>query len=329
MKTVISHKKLSWLVAAACLVLLAQPSAYPAVEDYRILVNSHPALTHQYTFEGTSPLADKKGTSPVTMYPAAGSLPDITAGFDLLNSTAIRFTATNGLVNTLAAGDANAVYLGTNFSFEIIFRVDESNSTAPDNGGVAKLSWLLSTRSDDNNQRGYLLFQGQPYLLPVAGDGSGLTSVMGNAFNGGNNSNRVAEAVVAGHWYYVAGSHDTDLVAQRTTWVNYIADLTAGQTTLTRVGPHTNDAGSYAPVGHTRFGIGTRYDGLGFARYAIEEVDLYCSNALSQVTFQSHLNALVTPPTLLITSVGYNANQDQLTLVWNSLPGAIYTIENT
>ena len=34
------------------------------------------------------------------------------------------------------------------------------------------------------------------------------------------------------------------------------------------------------------------------------------------------------PPTITISSANYDANNDQLTLIWNSVPGATYTIEN-
>lgn len=35
------------------------------------------------------------------------------------------------------------------------------------------------------------------------------------------------------------------------------------------------------------------------------------------------------PPTITISSASYDANNDQLTLSWNSVPAATYTIENT
>ena len=35
------------------------------------------------------------------------------------------------------------------------------------------------------------------------------------------------------------------------------------------------------------------------------------------------------PPAIIITQSSYDANNDQLTLIWNSTPGATYTIENT
>ncbi len=299
-----SHCNKAWrAIAAFCVLLmlaLLPTSSHATVKQYRVNHKNDPNLTHQWTFEGSSPLADKKGIAPANMYPAGASA-NLQPGYNPADSRGIQFgdvstAGANGLITISGngAGNPNAVYLTTNYAFEIIFRAEEAASTAPNAGGVDKLSWLLCARSDDNTRRAYLLFQGE--IGTTTGNGSGLGSIVGNSFGNAANGNRVATSLVAGHWYYVAGSYDT-IPGVTTTQTHYIADLTAGETTLTVVGPVTTPVGSTAPNNEAvRFGIGTRYDGLGFARFNIEEVDLYTSNKLDQATFQAHLNDLLAAP---------------------------------
>lgn len=243
-------------IAAFCvLVMLAllPTSSFATVKSYRVLHKNNTNVTHHWTFEGNTPLNDKRGTSALIKNPNTGA-PEIVGGYNPADSKALLLSGTNGYNNLLANGDPNAVYFGTNIAFEVVFRADQAVHTA--DAGVA---WILNTRSDDNNRRGYLLFQGE---LGAAPGGTGLASVVGNSFGNVANGNRVANALVAGHWYYVAGSYDT-VAGGTTTMTHYIADLTAGETTLTVVGPVTTPAGSTAPVNeHVRLGIGNRYDGV-------------------------------------------------------------------
>ncbi|NIP94850.1 MAG: hypothetical protein GWO24_15960, partial [Akkermansiaceae bacterium] len=92
-------------------------------------------------------------------------------------------------------------------------------------------AYLISTRV--GGDRGYFLTQGGP--LPSRG--MRLASTMGNLHSDGN-TNVLLQAVTPGAWYYAAGSYRID--GGRVTWTNYVADLTAGQTVLTQVGPFTN-----------------------------------------------------------------------------------------
>lgn len=278
-------------IAAFCvLVMLAllPTSSFATVKSYRVLHKNNTNVTHHWTFEGNTPLNDKRGTSALIKNPNTGA-PEIVGGYNPADSKALLLSGTNGYNNLLANGDPNAVYFGTNIAFEVVFRADQAVHTA--DAGVA---WILNTRSDDNNRRGYLLFQGE---LGAAPGGTGLASVVGNSFGNVANGNRVANALVAGHWYYVAGSYDT-VAGGTTTMTHYIADLTAGETTLTVVGPVTTPAGSTAPVNeHVRLGIGNRYDGVAnYFQGAIEDVALYSSNKMDQAYFQSQLTEVLKAP---------------------------------
>ena len=71
------------------------------------------------------------------------------------------------------------------------------------------------------------------------------------------------------------------------TWTNYVADLTAGESGLTVIGPFTNSGGTY-PQGATPLGIGGRWDGQESFAGFIDEVAFY-NEALPASIFQKHL----------------------------------------
>ncbi|MCH8046792.1 MAG: PEP-CTERM sorting domain-containing protein [Planctomycetes bacterium] len=155
-------------------------------------------------------------------------------------------------------------------------------------GGDWNLGHILATRVDSN--RGYFVIQGSAQEIggTFGVDGDDFSSVIGGSFNV-SNEQTIAETMQADHWYYLAGSYTAAADGSSTTFTNYIADLTAGDTTLTTSGPITV-TGTY-PTGPTPLGIGNRWDAGEAFPGTIDEVNFYDA-ALDASVFQAHLDAL-------------------------------------
>jgi hypothetical protein len=206
------------------------------------------------------------------------------------------------------------ITLGESVSFEAIFQPLQEEIL----GGTWNLGYIVATRV--GGVRGYFLIQGEP----APSEGTVLTSTTGDGHRP-DNTNRILEPVTAGHWYYVAGSYSADIVNGTVTFTNYVADLTAGETVLTAVGPFTNSGGTY-PIGDTTLGIGKRWDSGESFPGLIDEVNLYQAE-LGPAEFQAHLDALTGgAPTFEITGIDYSPADDTVALSWESQAGMVYNL---
>ena len=265
--------------------------------DFKNAAQANPNLIHQWSFDGADPTArraDQKGAAHLIEKGTAANLVYGAAGWDATSDAAKPFRTIPGSDNTPghATFQNTSITLGTAMSFEALFRPTEAQIT----GGSFNLGYILSTRV--GNFRGYFLFQGSP---SAAADGNDLGSTIGSSV-AASNENTLQETIVANNWYYAAGSYTTD--GTNTTFTNYFANLTAGDTTLTTVGPITV-AGSY-PTTATPVGIGGRYDGGEAFPGSIDEVNLFNTN-LSSSDFQAHLTQLAVvpePSTVALLSLG-------------------------
>lgn len=115
------------------------------------------------------------------------------------------------------------------------------------------------------------------------------------------------------NWHHCASVFDNG--AWRVYWDGQLVGTTG--TPLGGIGALPTQTGSSTAASTTEGWLG-----------GLDEVAIY-STALSADAISAHYSALVSPKEFLITSATYDANQDLLTLVWNSVPGAGYTIENT
>ena len=203
-----------------------------------------------------------------------------------------------------------SVTLGDAMSYEILFSPVDSEIS----GGTWNLGYIISARV--GGDRGYFLTQGGP--LPS--NGTKIKSTIGNSHSDPN-TNTVLESFTAGNWYYVAGSYT---VGQgNVTWTNYVADLTAGETTLTVLGPFTNAGGTY-PLVSSELGIGGRWDRQESFSGLIDEVTFY-DEALPGSIFQRHL-ALLTGKRI---ALAVEAEGEDLVLTWGSTPGKRYNVRSS
>ena len=90
------------------------------------------------------------------------------------------------------------------------------------------------------------------------------------------NQNLILETIEADHWYFVSGSYVIN-DDNTTTFTNYIADLSAGENILKRIGPFTNSGGPY-PTGGSPVGIGGRWDAGESFPGQIDEINIYNSD---------------------------------------------------
>lgn len=273
-------------ILSLALVAGIHQEAEAATINLQSAAQANPNLLHQWSFDGADPTArraDQEGTAHLNEVGVAANLVYGAAGWDATSDAAAPFRTIPG--SDFGASNASfqnsSITLGNAMSFEVLFRPTEAQIT----GGSFNLGYILSTRVGTN--RGYFLLQGS---AGGAADGNDLASMIGNPF-GASNENTLQETIVANNWYYAAGSYTTDGI--NTTFTNYFANLTAGDTTLTTVGPIVV-AGSY-PTTATPVGIGGRWDGAGEAfPGSIDEVNLYNTN-LSGAAFQANLNQLLIP----------------------------------
>ena len=285
-------------LGGACMIALmaAIPmNSHATTADLQEVSQSNPNLIHQWSFDGADNDArrqDASGTAHLDeVAGGTATVADIAygvAGFDGTSDAVTTFREVPGSDSDGGAAFHNdAVTLGSAMSFVVVFQPTEAEIT----GGNFNLGYILATRV--GGDRGYFLFQGsaeQDGEGAFGQDGNDLASVVGSSFNVANEQT-LAETIQAGNWYFAAGSYTTD--GTDTTFTNYLADLTAGDTTLTTVGPVT--VPGMFPTGATPLGIGARWDGPGEAFPGqIDEVNLY-NAVLDENTLQVHLDQLLAP----------------------------------
>jgi hypothetical protein len=299
------------------LLLVMTAGGYASVAEFQAAAASNPDLIHQYTFDGSSEearRADQKGTADLSVQLVGtglvGDLKFAMPGFDL-SSESVMTTRGPGTDNANGAYlRAPAVTWGQTVSFEALFQPTEPEIS----GGQFNLAYVLSTRV--GNDRGYFLTQGGP----IPSTGMRFASSIGNGHNE-SNTNTILSSFIVGNWYYVSGSYT--IGAGNVTWTNYVADLTAGQTALTQVGPFTNSGGTY-PIVSTPLGIGGRWDAQESFPGLIDEVNFYDA-ALAMDDFQEHLNLLTGAGGLALNVV---ASGPDILLTWKSSEGKRYNLRS-
>ena len=264
------------------------------VGEFQDIVQDHPALAHQYTFDGADPFErrqDNRGALELIEQAGGAALvSDILYGVEGFDESSEAVTMFRPLAAGNEFGDgANfripSIALGNEFSFEVIFRPGQETIS----GGAFNLGYILANRI--GNDRGYFLFQGSAEQDDVGAwgvDGNDLASVIGASFNV-SNENTLLEDMEAGDWYYATGSYLWE--NGETTFINCVANLSAGDKELTIVGPITVP-GSYGRE-MAGLSIGGRFDGPGEGFPGdIDEVNLY-GEWVDEGEFEEHLLALL------------------------------------
>ena len=303
-------RNVAFLILTVALLAGLQNIARADIAGLQTAAQAHPDLIHQWTFDGADNFArrqDKKGVAHLDESfggtGTAASLGYDVAGFDGSSQAVSTFRQNPGGDADGHAGFRNpSVTLPPALSYEVVFKPTD----AAISGGPFNYGYILNTREGSN--RGYFLTQGsseQPWTEP----GTEISSNVGGSWSPAN-QNIMVDTLQPDHWYFAAGSYE--IVNADTVFTNYIADLTAGDTTLTATA--TTTAPGVYPTAGAPLGIGTRWDGRESFPGVIDEVNMYDA-ALDGSVFQSHLNELATtaPPSDL-TGDGF-IDFDDLTIL--------------
>jgi len=306
------------LVLFALVAWLANAqSALATVLNMQNLVAANGSLLHHYTFEGATVAQreeDKKGTlhlDPITYGSATASMIQYVTGFDA-TTTAVRTARPGGDLPTDNGGLGGAgLSSGTNYlsvpgtiprlTAEMLVRPDQATLPGT-NDGVGYVAMIREPTGVETT-RGNFLYQGSA----TAANSSRFSAGAGNGFDAAHEQS-IVNPLTPGHWYYYATVFEDVLTVGLTDTkiTSYIADLTAGQTTLTSLGSITVDGiftsggGGTSPLG---VGIGdmrrldtgnppaTQSRPRSAFPGAIDSLALY-GGVITQATLQSHLDAL-------------------------------------
>lgn len=278
------------MIASAIALMLsvgAANLANAAVADLEALQGANPNLEFQYGFEGTddgSRLADGSGNGWTLQRRtgadggdpnAIGFVPGFEAGSQAYEPV---FDAAGRRVGAGLNTISDQVPVAANITAEAVLQLDSYVPQADNEFG----SYALSARPQPGNGRAYFLRQ-----MVESGTDGRITSTFGDTFAD-------APAVLsytAGDWYYLAVSASYNSGANQTTANWYLANLSAGETSLTVISNNTLFQGVYDGV--SQIGIGNFVNGTQeFMDGRIETIAL-TNEVLSQSQLQSHLDALL------------------------------------
>jgi hypothetical protein len=289
--------------AALAVWLAVLGGAEAGILDYQALVQANGSLIHYWNFEGegaSARQADKKGSADLTQqtYGSNPTAVSFTTGWNptgAVAGSAALTTRTGGDRGTGASGaglktaDASSetyLNLPSTMTVEAVFRPDLASLS-----GTDAVAYLVYSRPASGSRGGFL-FQGGT----SSSESGRVSSLIGSSFTSANQQTLLT-SLTPGNWYYAASTFVVS--GGSTTITSYIANLSAGQTTLTAVGSKTV-SGDYigdAPLG---IGLGNFSKVNSNDKYqsafpgAIDEVAIY-GDALDQATLQTHLTALIVP----------------------------------
>jgi hypothetical protein len=174
-----------------------------------------------------------------------------------------------------------SVALPAAFTVEALVRPDLVEA-----GG--SISYAVMAGGQATNNRGY-------FIVGQEGTSSdSLTTIIGDSISQADNVGQTVSAFVPGHWYYVANTYTVS--GSQTTINSYVADLTLGQTSVTRA--VTSQVASGKPLTAAQMAIGG-YVASGTAQEAwsgsIDEVSLF-GRTLTAAEVQSRLDSLYRAP---------------------------------
>jgi len=260
------------LLTASVVSVCSTVTARAAITDLQNTVSANANLIRHYTFEGASDAErrqDKKGSLDMSEV-GGGTLTYAASGFD---ATTDAIDVAGKALNTT----------GTDMTFPTTLTVEAL--MRPD-GTTAQGYVVMAGDLEGSFRRGYFLYQGSP---PTS-DNNDITTTIGD--NEAADAVTLVETLTAGHWYYVANTYSKS--GTQTTINTHIADLTAGETTLTKVTKTVT--GIYPADAELSIGALDWSGGAPLELFdgAIDEVALYGS-VLDTATLQGHLDQILIP----------------------------------
>ena len=272
--------------------VIDQPAARTFAFQLRDGAKGVAPLAFQWSFEGTT-AADRlqntgtgaSATLQAVAYGSEGSTGKIAYGMGLDETTTAMSPQRVGRTSSTAGGallaTTGSVALPTAFTVEALVRPDLVEA-----GG--SIGYAVMAGGQATNNRGY-------FIVGQEGTSSdGLATIIGDSISQADNVGQTVTAFVPGHWYYVANTYTVS--GSQTTIDSYVADVTLGQTTVTRA--VTSQVASGKPLSAAQMALGGFFTS-GTAQEAwsgsIDEVSLF-GRTLSATDVQARLDSLYRAP---------------------------------
>ena len=283
----------------AVLVLGMAGSVFGDTAAYQALVQAESGLQHYYSFDGADNAArraDKKGSADFSEFGSAATPGYGAAGFDGSSDAVTVSSLTNGF-QTGSVVDLDDMAVTVHVLIRPDADIEAHIFQAEDTGGRSYFAIENITTGED--------------LYTAVGTGS--WPVPGRGVYAGNGS------LQTGHWYFLAATYT--IAGGTTDIVTYIADLTAGDTTLTTSPVVNGSNGTYTTASGNAFTVGSAYWDATAYQFdgAIDELAVF-GGAQDTPTIQTYFDGL------LSTNKAWNPNPKNtaediainLTLTWRS-----------
>ena len=290
------------LLPSVWLAIITVPAAAD-VAGLRTEVSATSNLIHHYTFEGATDserLLDQVsggddlsviayGTGSATIGDATG-ISFANAAFDGSTDSLTTYREGNNFAGGAGLSTVSDITLPSTLTVEAVIRP----LSAPIDKGHA----VMVTSAGPGGERGYFIIT-QRTLLADEGNpanyNDSLNTLIGDGYTTSDNNKVMEKPYYPGDWYYVVNTYSHS--GGDTTITSYVANLTRGETTLTKVlngEVASGNYGSSAPLGVGLADISksnpTGPYALAFSGQ-IDEVALY-DTVLGQTTIESHFDAL-------------------------------------
>ncbi|MFM8494421.1 MAG: autotransporter-associated beta strand repeat-containing protein, partial [Planctomycetia bacterium] len=272
-------------------------------------------LVYQWSFEGATAgeRLQNSGTGAnatlqAVAYGSEGSTAKIAYGLGVDETTTAMSPQRLGRLSANAGGalltTSGTVVIPTAFTVEALVRPDLMET-----GG--SIGYAVMAGGAATNNRGY-------FVISQEGAATDSTStIIGDSLSQADNVGRTIAAFVPGHWYYVANTYTVS--SSQTTINSYVADLTAGQMSVTQA--VANQVASGRPLTAAQMAIGG-YFASGTAQEAwsgsIDEVSLF-GRVLTAAEVQGRLDKLYQAPTLVSWSAAASGTALGGSGTWSAL----------
>ncbi|MEN6493311.1 MAG: polysaccharide lyase family 8 super-sandwich domain-containing protein [Thermoguttaceae bacterium] len=275
------------------------------VAQFRQSVAGTSGLIHHYTFEGQSlaqRLEDKVASGAVNLqqmaYGSAGNVDEIVYAFGLDHSTLAlspqRLSAAASGEGGAALASVAALALPRTLSVEALIRPENVETGGQAGYAVMAGGWT-------NSQRAYFVAQVEKQ------PNDALATIIGDSLTESDNRRELPGSLTPGHWYYVVNTYQSD--GANTIINSYLADVTAGETTLRQLLTDALASGSI-PL-DSPLGIGGLFHAGAFQEAwsgSLDEIAFY-DRVLASSELQLHLDALYSqavpePSAVVLLAVG-------------------------
>ncbi len=272
--------------------MLDQPTTRTYAFQLRDTAPASAPLAYRWSFEGATGAERLQNTGTganatlqAVAYGSEGSTARIGYGMGIDETTTAMSPQRIDRLSTGAGGallaTTGSVSIPTSFTVEALVRPDLMET-----GG--SIGYAVMAGGAATNNRGYFVVNQEGAASDT------MSTIVGDSISQTDNVGRTLTTFTPGHWYYVANTYTVS--GSLTTMNSYVADLTAGQTSVTQA--VANQVASGKPLTAAQMAIGG-YFVSGTAQEAwsgsIDEVSMF-GRVLSGAEVQARLSSLYAAP---------------------------------